>query len=120
MSRSYKKHPCWGDDSCNGIHSCVHFYKNYSNRLVRKPWHWDLPSGSAYRRVLDPWTIRDHQCVLYTKQQVMDEIEEAEQELRYEMPPHKDWRRGIITEGLNFSWLGRLRKHTLMYYYYSK
>lgn len=119
MSRSYKKYPCWGDDSCNGIHSGVHYYKNYANRIVRKLRNWNTPSGGAYRRVFCSWTIRDHQRVMYTKQEVRDEIDEAKQELAGELPAHQNWwRADPLTE--NSPWFARLRKRTLMYHYYSK
>ena len=107
MSRSYKKYPCWSaPDSRNGVHSGVHDAKRLANRKARRPWHWDIPSGNAYRKLTDPWDIRDYKSVYYTKAEVNRRIEKAEADMENEGHAWHPW------------W--NYRKYTLRYYYYSK
>lgn len=104
MSRSYKKFPCWSaPDSRNGVHSGVHDSKRLANRKARRPWHWDIPSGNAYRKLTDPWDIRDFKSVYYTKAQVADAIKDAEDRI-----------------GRDTYYLRYQKKYTLKYYYYAK
>jgi uncharacterized protein YeeX (DUF496 family) len=84
--------------------------------MVRKPWHWDLPSGNAYKRVFETWNIRDYQSVMYTKQQVMDALEEAKRDYDGTYDDHRAWRRNWENDQRNNFY----RKYTLRYYYYAK
>jgi len=99
--------------------------------MVRRPWRWDLPSGSAYKRVMNTWNIRDYSSVMYTKQQVMDAIEEAKREYEGNLHDHKRKRirrfwdsegrpteyQVQATKDREFNWS---RKYMLRYYYYAK
>jgi hypothetical protein len=116
MSRSYKKYPCWSaPDSKNGVHSGVHDSKKLANRKARRPWYWDTPSGSAYRRITDPWDIRDYKSVYYTHQSVADAIEKNDRELNggtyAHEHPYKAW------ELTSFN---HYKKYSFRYYYYAK
>ena len=37
-------------------------FKRYSNKMIR---HRDLPSGGAFRKVMNSWSICDYKHVLY-------------------------------------------------------
>lgn len=115
MSRSYKKFPCWSAPSSdNGIHSGVHHGKKFANRKARRRWHWDIPSGNAYRRLTDPWDIRDYKSVYYSKREVDNHIKEAIHDyLGKDIPEHR-------TRYHSFRNLEYYRKYTLRYYYYAK
>ncbi len=104
MSRSYKKYPCWSaPDSRNGVHSGVHDSKRLANRKARRPWYWDTPSGNAYRKITDPWDIRDYKFVYYTKAEVARAIDDAKARI-----------------GRDTYYYRYQKKYTLRYYYYAK
>lgn len=115
MSRSYKKTPCWSaPNSRNGVHSSLHDYKRIANHKVRRPWNWGIDSGNAYRRLFNSWTLRDYVSCYYTKQAVMDAIEENDRELAGMDHPHE------MPYGNFRAQDPRYRKHSLLYYYYAK
>ncbi len=104
MARSYKKYPSWSSpDSRAGVHSYVHYAKRFANRKARRPWHWDTPSGKAYRKLTDSWEIRDYVCTFYTRAEVNRAIEKAKED-----------------EGKDTRYYQFNRKYTLRYYYYAK
>lgn len=56
MSRSYKHTPVVTDRS--GRPGSAKYFKRQANRKVRHTF--DVPNGKAYRRVYNPWNIRDY------------------------------------------------------------
>jgi hypothetical protein len=114
MSRSYKKFPCWSaPHSNNGIHSGVHYAKQLANQKARKPWYWDTPSGGAYKKITDPWDIRDYKSVYYTKQAVQDAIDDAIRDINNTEYDHQYRYRTVAGQV-------RRNRYALRYWYYSK
>lgn len=54
MSRSYKKHLWVTDGHTPGTKNS----KRFANKMVRH--NEDVPSGGSYRKVFEPWDIRDY------------------------------------------------------------
>ena len=54
MSRSYKKHPYVTDGGTPGTKNS----KKFANKAVRN--HKNVPSGGSYKKVFEPWDIRDY------------------------------------------------------------
>ena len=67
MSRSYKKHPGWKD--------CNKGTKTLANRKARRPWHWDISNGMAYKKLTERWNICDWNFRYYSKAEVDREVE---------------------------------------------
>jgi len=53
MSRSYKHHPF-----CTDRKHGAKWWKSQANRKVRHTFN--IPNGKAYRKVYNPWNIRDY------------------------------------------------------------
>lgn len=58
MSRSYKHTPVITDRS--GCPHTAKYFKRQANRKVRHTFN--VPNGKQYRRVYNPWNIRDYIC----------------------------------------------------------
>lgn len=67
MSRSRKKHPGWKDHNQD--------MKKIANRKARRVWHWDIASGSAYKKLTDRWNICDWNFRYYSEGEVDRAIE---------------------------------------------
>lgn len=78
MSRSYKKTPGWCDRNP--------WQKNYANRRLRRvSVDHEIPSGGSYRKYSCSWDICDYKYLLYTNTKVLDHLEVAYWNKRYEL-----------------------------------
>lgn len=75
MSRSYKKTPGWKDHNKD--------VKAIANRKARRPWHWDISSGMAYKKLTDRWSICDWNCRYYSEAEVDRAIEDRKRSTGY-------------------------------------
>ena len=73
MSRSYKKHPGFKDHN--------RFYKNYANSVVRK--HLDLPSGMAYKKLFDRYSICDYKTIYHSRAELYREWDRDSREIHW-------------------------------------
>ena len=76
MSRSYKKRPGWKDHAAE--------MKVIANRKARRPWHWDISSGMAYKKLTDRWNICDWNFRYYSDGEVTRAIQDS-------MKQHLKW-----------------------------
>ena len=53
----------------------VKWAKRDANKRVRRTKN--IPNGNQYRKVYEPWDIRDYKFALYTEAQVRDHVEEG-------------------------------------------
>lgn len=68
MSRSRKKYPGWKDHNQD--------MKKIANRKARKRRHWDIASGSAYKKLTEKWDICDWNNRYYSEGEVDRSIDE--------------------------------------------
>lgn len=65
MSRSFKKHPGWTDNSDAKTD------KRLANKRVRK--HLDIPSGNAYKKLYETWDIHDWKYIYFSEKDLQED-----------------------------------------------